>query len=135
MVSPKHIATFLLGAAAGYALFKYNSMTDEEKERIVGGNIRELPGNYETSDSVLGSIQNNALFKRPDDYQATLASKYKAMTKEEMDKALRDLVDPDKVTWVVVGDAAKVKPQLEGLGLTVEMQAQAANTDASKPAN
>nr|WP_294906491.1 YtxH domain-containing protein [uncultured Lacibacter sp.] len=34
MVSPKHIATFLLGAAAGYALFKYNSMTDEEKEKL-----------------------------------------------------------------------------------------------------
>ncbi|HTH32523.1 MAG TPA: YtxH domain-containing protein [Lacibacter sp.] len=34
MVNPKHIATFLLGAAAGYALFKYNSMTDEEKEKM-----------------------------------------------------------------------------------------------------
>ncbi len=34
MVNHKHIATFLLGAAAGYALFKYNSMTDEEKEKM-----------------------------------------------------------------------------------------------------
>lgn len=34
MVNPKHIATFLLGAAAGYGLFKYNSMTDEEKEKM-----------------------------------------------------------------------------------------------------
>jgi uncharacterized protein YicC (UPF0701 family) len=34
MVNPKHIATFLLGAAAGYALFKYNSMSDEEKEKM-----------------------------------------------------------------------------------------------------
>jgi vacuolar-type H+-ATPase subunit H len=34
MVNPKHIATFLLGAATGYALFKYNSMTDEEKEKM-----------------------------------------------------------------------------------------------------
>lgn len=101
-------------------------MTDEEKDRIVGGNIRELPGNYETSDSVLGSIQNNALYKRPDDYQAKLASKYGAMTKEGMDAAIRELVKPDQFTWVVVGDAAKVKPQLEQLGLTIEMQDQAA---------
>ena len=30
MVNPKHLATFLLGAAAGAAIMKYNSMTDEE---------------------------------------------------------------------------------------------------------
>jgi hypothetical protein len=34
MVNPKHIATFLLGAAAGYAAFKYSSMSDEEKEKM-----------------------------------------------------------------------------------------------------
>jgi vacuolar-type H+-ATPase subunit H len=34
MVNPKHIATFLLGAAAGYAFFKYKNMTDEEKEKM-----------------------------------------------------------------------------------------------------
>ena len=34
MVSPKNIATFLLGAAAGYAVFKYKNMTDEEKEKM-----------------------------------------------------------------------------------------------------
>ncbi len=34
MVNPKHIATFLLGAAAGYPMFKYNSMTDEDKEKL-----------------------------------------------------------------------------------------------------
>lgn len=34
MPNLKQIATFLLGAAAGYGLFKYNSMTDEEKEKL-----------------------------------------------------------------------------------------------------
>ena len=31
----KQIASFLLGAAAGYAAFKYSSMTDEEKEKFM----------------------------------------------------------------------------------------------------
>ncbi len=30
----KHIATFLLGAAAGLAIHKYMSMTDEEKQKM-----------------------------------------------------------------------------------------------------
>ena len=34
-VNSKHIATFLLGAAAGYAAFKYSNMSDEEKEKLM----------------------------------------------------------------------------------------------------
>ena len=33
-VDAKHIATFLLGAAAGAAAFKYMNMSDEEKEQL-----------------------------------------------------------------------------------------------------
>ena len=34
-VTSKHIATFLLGAAAGYAAFKYSNMSEEEKEKLM----------------------------------------------------------------------------------------------------
>jgi ElaB/YqjD/DUF883 family membrane-anchored ribosome-binding protein len=34
-VSSKHIATFLLGAAAGFAAFKYSNMSEEEKEKLM----------------------------------------------------------------------------------------------------
>ncbi len=34
-VDSKHIATFLLGAAAGVAAFKYATMTEEEKEKLM----------------------------------------------------------------------------------------------------
>ena len=34
-LNAKHIATFLLGAAAGAALMKYNSMTAEEQEKLM----------------------------------------------------------------------------------------------------
>ncbi len=34
-ISTKNIATFLLGAAAGAAVLKYASMTDEEKEQLM----------------------------------------------------------------------------------------------------
>ena len=34
MFNIKQVSTFLLGAAAGYAIFKYNSMTDEEKQNL-----------------------------------------------------------------------------------------------------
>jgi len=33
-VNAKHLATFLLGAAAGYGAYKYSKMSDEEKEKF-----------------------------------------------------------------------------------------------------
>ncbi|MEP7349679.1 MAG: pitrilysin family protein [Sphingorhabdus sp.] len=113
-------------------------ITSEERERIIGGNIRELPGSFETSGDVLGAMQRNALYKRADDFYATVASEYRGMTQEKLDSAIRSLVKTDRFTWVVVGDAAKVKPQLEALGLPIEMQGEAvksADNNTNKPAN
>jgi zinc protease len=103
-------------------------ITPQERERIIGGNIRELPGSFETSGDVLAAMQRNALYHRPDNYYATVASKYRAMTSQNLDDSIRALVKPDQFTWVVVGDAAKVKPQLEALGLPIEMQGEAAKS-------
>jgi|SRR5688572_11857418 hypothetical protein len=33
-VNSKHLATFLLGAAAAFGAYKYANMTDEEKEKL-----------------------------------------------------------------------------------------------------
>ena len=103
------------------AFLSDKGITAEERERIVNGNIRELPGSFETSGDVLGGMQRNAQFKRADNYYSTVASKYKAMAQPDLDKSVRELIDPDKFVWMIVGDAAKVKPQLEKLGLPIEM--------------
>ncbi|CAN5358050.1 pitrilysin family protein [soil metagenome] len=94
--------------------------TAEELERTTNGSIRELPGNFETSDAVLGAMQRIVYFDRPDNFYTTLADRYRKMTVADFDKAARTSIDPDKLVFVVVGDAAKVKPQLDKLGLPVE---------------
>ena len=33
-VNAKHMATFLLGAAAGYGAYKYSKLSDEEKDKL-----------------------------------------------------------------------------------------------------
>ena len=95
-------------------------VTPAELQRTVNGSIRELPGSFETSADVLGGMQRNALYGRPDDYYDTLADRYRAMTAADLDKAARAVIAPDKLLWVVVGDAAKVRPQLDVLKLPVE---------------
>ena len=95
-------------------------VTDEELERTVANRIKALPGQFETSTAVLSAMQTNALYGRPDNYYELLAEKYRGLSKANIDASLREAVDPSSFVWVVVGDAAKVRPQLKKLGLPVE---------------
>jgi predicted Zn-dependent peptidase len=95
-------------------------VTAAELERTVNGGVRELPGAFETNNSVLGAIQSNDFYGRPDDYYEKLPARYRALTTASLDQAARRYIDPAKLLWIVVGDADKVKPQLEKLGLPVE---------------
>jgi len=98
-----------------------NGVTESEHVRTINGNIRQLPGAYETAGSILGALRSNDLYDRPDNYWEAVAPRYRAMTAAEMDAAARAVVDPSEFVWVVVGDASVVRPQLEGLGLEIEV--------------
>ncbi|MBU3077048.1 M16 family metallopeptidase [Sphingomonas quercus] len=97
-----------------------NGVTPEERDRTVQGQIRELPGTFETGGAVLEAMRANDLYGRPDDYQSRLPAIYRAQTVAHLDAAARATIDPAKLVWIVVGDAAKVRTQLDGLGLPVE---------------
>jgi predicted Zn-dependent peptidase len=96
-------------------------MTQEERDRAVTNSVNELPGQFETSGALLNAMMRNDLMRRPDNYYATLGPKYQAVTAAAANQAIRANVDPKGFTWVVVGDAAKLKPQLEKLGMPVEV--------------
>ena len=42
------------------------------------------------------------------------------MTAQVLDTTARRYINPDNFVWVVVGDAARVRPQLERLGMPIE---------------
>jgi zinc protease len=97
-------------------------VTAPELNRTILGNTRQLPGQFETSNAILGALRSNALYRRPDNYWETVAPRYRAMTAAELDAAARQAINPTNWVWVVVGDAARVRPQLEGLGLPIEVR-------------
>ncbi len=96
-------------------------VTQDELTRTISNNINSLPGKFETSGSVLAAMQANALYGRPDNYYELLADRYRSQTRASLDAALRGAISPKGFTWVVVGDAAKVRPQLAKLGMPVEV--------------
>lgn len=96
-------------------------VTQEELTRAIANRVDALPGQYETSGAVLSAMMSNDLFGRPTNYQESLAAKYRSYTATNLDQAARTTIDPKGFVWVVVGDATKVKPQLEKLGIPVEV--------------
>ncbi|HOB15277.1 MAG TPA: pitrilysin family protein, partial [Novosphingobium sp.] len=92
-----------------------------EFNRATDGNIRGLPNRYETNAQVLGALVSNRELNRADDYQATLPSRYRAIDTKAIDAAAKTWLQPDGLTFVVVGDRKTVEPQLKDLGLPVEV--------------
>jgi zinc protease len=95
-------------------------VTPDELKISVASATGELPGQFQTSDAVLSGMVTNALYGRPDNYYETVADKYRALTPGTVDQALANMLDPKALVFVVVGDVAKVKPQLAKLNLPIE---------------
>jgi len=102
-----------------------------EYNRATDGNIRGLPNRYETNGQVLGALVSNQQLGRPDDYQATLPTRYRAIDTKAIDEAARKHLQPEGLTYVVVGDRKVVEPQLKGLGLPVEVMTPVDSAPAS----
>jgi zinc protease len=92
-------------------------------QRVTDGNIRNLPNNFETNAAVLGAITNNDRLGRPDDYYVTLPQTYRKIDAKALDAMAKTYLQPDGMVFVVVGDRAKVEPQLKDVGLPVEVVA------------
>ncbi len=89
----------------------------EELEKVVSNDVRSLPGYFETASSVLGSIRNIELYDRPDDYVDTLKQRTEAQTLDAVRAAARELVKPQALTWVVVGDLKVIEQPIRALGI------------------
>lgn len=100
----------------------------EEVARVTDGNIRGLPNRYETNAQVLGALALNRRLGRPDDWDATLASRLRKIDAAAIDKAAAEWLQPSDMVFVVVGDRRIIDPQLKAIDLPVEYVAIPAET-------
>ena len=75
-----------------------------------------LPGAYETAAAVMNTIASNALYGRPDDYVFKRKAEIEAMTPEQVNAAAK-VLDPNGLTWLVVGDLSKTEAPVRALNL------------------
>jgi predicted Zn-dependent peptidase len=88
-----------------------------EIAKIKANDVRSLPGGYETAGAVLGALNENALYGRPDDYVATLKQRTEAQSDDAVRAAATQIVHPDQLTWVIVGDLSRIEAGVRALNL------------------
>lgn len=74
------------------------------------------PLRLETNESVAAAIAEMRLYSLGDDWVSRYRERVRAVTKAEASSAAKRLLPGDDAAVVVVGNAAKVKKQLKGLG-------------------
>jgi len=103
----REITDFATGAAPA---------TQKEVDKIRATNTLSLPGAYETGSAVLSQVASNLRYGRPMDYIVQFAERNQAMT-PALVKPAAARIDPNALTWVVVGDLSKIEPGVRELKL------------------
>jgi hypothetical protein len=62
-------------------------------------------------------MQGIALYHRPDDYVQTLKSRIESQSDKAVQAAADEVIKPDELTWVIVGDLKKIGPSVRALKL------------------
>ncbi len=91
-------------------------VTPEELARIQANETLSLPGSRETLDAVGNSITSMVEYRWPDDYYDTMSGRIRALKAGDLDAAAKQVIYPDHLVWVVVGDRAKIEPGIRELG-------------------
>ena len=91
--------------------------TAEEIAKVRSRDVRALSGQFETNAAVGGAIGDMVRFGRPDDYVRTLKARLDAQTEAGVRQAAVQAFRPDALTWVIVGDLAKIEAPIRQLEL------------------
>ncbi|AKM07764.1 M16 family metallopeptidase [Pelagerythrobacter marensis] len=92
-------------------------VTADELALVRKGQILGLPGRLETNKALVGYLQYIRRFDRSYDWLAALPDRYNALTPESLTATAQTRLNPDAMTWVVVGDLSRIEDDVRSLGL------------------
>lgn len=100
-----------------HAFLTDRPVTSDELAHIQANETLSLPGSRETIDSVGNSIISMVDFHWPDDYYNTMSGHIRALKTADLNAAAKEVIHPDQLVWVIVGDRAKIESGIRELNL------------------
>ena len=98
-------------------IVKERPIQPDELSRSQASLTLTLPGSWETMSSLAAAIGDIVTFGLDDRYYDTFADSVRAQTVQSLTSAAAEVVHPDQLIWVVVGDRSKIEPGLRELKL------------------
>ena len=91
-------------------------LAGDEFASIRRNQLSSLGGRYETLASLVAAAQTGLSIGRDPAYYYDYATNVRALSEADLAAAAKRLVHPDELTWIVLGDAAKVEAGMRELG-------------------
>jgi len=92
-------------------------ISEEELENAKQSVLRSFPANFERPGAIMGQVLQMVQFGLPDDYLQTVRSSVEAVTLDDVRRITQELVRPDQMKILVVGDRQQIETGLRELDL------------------
>jgi zinc protease len=92
-------------------------LSAEELQEAKERQTRTLAGRWETANAVLGAMREMVGYELPEDYYATFAQRAAAVTIDDVQRVVGEVLRPDRQVYVLVGDRAKIEAGVRELNL------------------
>ncbi len=89
--------------------------TEEELSRVKLNRIRSLPGTFSSNRGFLQSMLSSDAYGLPYDYAETTDERIAAVTLEGVRERAVELLHPEQLTWVIVGDLLEIEDDVRSL--------------------
>jgi len=100
-----------------HALTGERPPTADEIAKVKDQSTLTLPGRWETRGSIAGAIREIVRFGLPGDYWDRYPESVRDLDAGAVTEAARELLHPDRLTWVIIGDWAKIEEAVRGLNI------------------
>lgn len=94
-------------------------MTQAEFDKTKQNTVMGMAGMWETNAAVAGSVKTQVRYGLADDYWQKYSGKVQNLTLKDVQAVAKTIVQPNNMGWFMAGDAAKVLPGLQQLGMEV----------------
>ena len=92
-------------------------ISEEELDNAKQSVLRSFPANFERPGAIMGQVLQMVQFGLPDDYLQTVRSSVEAVTLDEVHRITQELVRPDQLKILVVGDRQQIEHGLRELDI------------------
>lgn len=110
------------------AVLRDKPPTADELRKAQNRETMSLAGSLETIDDLIDALKKQVRFGLPDDYYEKYIDRVRALQLPDIEAAANHVIQPDNLTWIIVGDRAKIEAKLRDTRLS---EIQFLNTDGT----